>query len=135
MVEIGPYLVNLLTFTLFMKNTFIYLSTCSTCVRIIKSLSIEEASFLQNVKEQMVTAEQLAFLYDYTNSYEQLINKRGRVYAQMKREGVLFSEEVYKALLEKEYSCLKRPILIWNNKVFLGNAKTTVLEMKTALDG
>jgi arsenate reductase-like glutaredoxin family protein len=53
----------------------------------------------------------------------------------MKREGVLFSEEVYKALLEKEYSCLKRPILIWNNKVFLGNAKATVLEMKTALDG
>ena len=118
-----------------MKNTFLYLSTCSTCVRIIKSLGIEEASFLQNVKEQMVTAEQLAFLYDYTNSYEQLINKRGRVYAQMKREGVLFSEEVYKALLKKEYSCLKRPILIWNNSVFLGNSKATVAEMKTAIDG
>lgn len=120
---------------LIMKNTFLYLSTCSTCVRIIKFLGIEESSFLQNVKEQMLTAEQLDFIYDYKNSYEQLINKRGRVYAQMKREGVLFSEEVYKALLEKEYSCLKRPILIWNNKVFLGNAKTTVLEMKTALDG
>ena len=118
-----------------MKNTFLYLSTCSTCVRIIKSLGIEEASFLQNVKEQMVTPEQLAFLYDYTNSYEQLINKRGRVYAQMKREGVLFSEEVYKALLKKEYSCLKRPVLIWNNNVFLGNSKTTVEAMKTVLDG
>ena len=118
-----------------MKNAFLYLSTCSTCVRIIKSLGIEEASFLQNVKEQMITVEQLAFLYDYTNSYEQLINKRGRVYAQMKRQGVLFSEEVYKALLQKEYSCLKRPILIWNNSVFLGNSKATVLEMKTALDG
>ena len=118
-----------------MKNTFLYLSTCSTCVRIIKSLGIEDADFLQNVKEQMISAEQLAFLYANTNSYEQLINKRGHVYAQMKREGTVFSEVVYKALLEKEYSCLKRPILIWNNSVFLGNSKATVAAMKTALDG
>jgi arsenate reductase len=118
-----------------MKNTFLYLSTCSTCVRIIKSLGIEDADFLQNVKEQMISAEQLAFLYANTNSYEQLINKRGRIHAQMKREGTNFTEAVYKALLEKEYSCLKRPILIWNNSVFLGNSKATVAAMKTALDG
>jgi arsenate reductase len=118
-----------------MKNTFIYLSTCSTCVRIIKSLGIEDADFLQNVKEHMATPAQLAFLYNYTNSYEELINKRGRVYAQMKREGTVFSEAVYKTLLENEYSCLKRPILIWDNTVFLGNAKATVAQMKAALDG
>ena len=53
----------------------------------------------------------------------------------MKREGTVFSEAVYKALLEKEYSCLKRPILIWNNNVFLGNSKASVAAMKTALDG
>ena len=52
-----------------MKNTFLYLSTCSTCVRIIKSLGIEDADFLQNVKEHMATPAQLAFLYNYTNSY------------------------------------------------------------------
>lgn len=118
-----------------MKNAFLYLSTCSTCMRIIKSLGIENANFLQNVKEQMVTTEQLHFLYNYSNSYEGLINKRGRVFAQMKREKAVFSENVYKALLENEYSCLKRPILIWNNKVFLGNAKATVVEMKAALNG
>ena len=83
----------------------------------------------------MATPAQLAFLHNYTNSYEPLINKRGRVYAQMKREGTVFSEAIYKALLEKEYSCLKRPILIWNNNVFLGNSKATVAAMKTALDG
>ena len=118
-----------------MKNTFLYLSTCTTCVRIIKYLGIEDAGFLQNVKEQMVTAEQLALLYANTNSYELLTNKRGLVYAQLKREGTIFSEAVYKALLEKEYSCLKRPLLIWNNSLFLGNSKATVAAMKTALDG
>lgn len=104
-------------------------------MRIIKSLGIEDAYFLQNVKEQMTSPEQLDFLYNFTNSYEGLINKRGRVFAQMKREKAVFSETVYKALLENEYSCLKRPILIWDNKVFLGNAKATVVKMKAALNG
>ena len=104
-------------------------------MRIIKELGIQDDPFLQDVKQHKATTEQLAFLYAYTNSYEALINKRGRVYAQMKREGTSFSEAVYKSMLEKEYSCLKRPILIWSNEVFLGNAKATITAMKTALDG
>lgn len=118
-----------------MRNTFLYLSTCNTCVRIIKTLGIEGASYLQDVKEQMVTSEQLAYLYKTTKSYEALINKRGRIIAQLKREGMVFTEDAYKRLLETEYSCLKRPILIWNNGVFLGNAKNTIAEMQNALHG
>lgn len=103
-------------------------------MRIIKELGIEEASYLQDVKQQKATSEQLAFLYEYTQSFEALINKRGRVFAQLKREGTVFTDDVYKDLLENEYSCLKRPILIWNNNVYLGNAKKTVAQMKTALN-
>ena len=118
-----------------MENTFLYLSSCSTCVRIINELEIQDAAYLQDVKKQKITPEQLAFLYAHTDSYETLINKRGRVYAQLKKEGKLFSEATYKALLDQEYSCLKRPILIWNDKVFLGNSKATVAQMKLALHG
>lgn len=117
-----------------MENTFLFLSSCSTCMRIIKELNIEDASYLQDVKLQKASPEQLAFLYKHTQSYEALINKRGRVFAQLKREGTVFTEDIYKNLLENEYSCLKRPILIWNNNVYLGNAKKTVAQMKTALD-
>lgn len=117
-----------------MKNTFLYLSSCSTCIRIIKALGIEEAPYLQDVKQQKATPEQLAFLYEYTQSYEALINKRGRVFAQLKREGMVFTEAVYKRLLETEYSCLKRPILIWDNKVYLGNAKKTITAMHNAIN-
>lgn len=103
-------------------------------MRIIKELNIEDASYLQDVKLQKASSKQLAFLYAHTQSYEALINKRGRVFAQLKREGMIFTEDLYKNLLENEYSCLKRPILIWNNNVYLGNAKKTVAQMKTALD-
>ena len=116
-----------------MENTFLYLSSCSTCVRIINELEIQDAVYLQDVKKQKITPEQLAFLYAHTHSYETLINKRGRVYAQLKKDGKPFTEATYKALLMQEYSCLKRPILIWNDKVFLGNSKATVAQMKDVL--
>ena len=117
-----------------MENTFLYLSNCSTCVRIIKELDIEGAPFLQDVKKEKITAKQLAFLYAHTHSYETLINKRGRVYAQLKKEGKSFTEATYKALLDQEYSCLKRPILVLNDEVFLGNSKATIVQMKHALN-
>lgn len=117
-----------------MKNTFLYLSSCSTCMRIIKELGIENAPYLQDVKLQMVTPEQLAFLYKDTKSYEALINKRGRVFAQLKREGTSFTENIFKQLLETEYSCLKRPILIWDKIAYIGNAKKTVAEMQSAIN-
>lgn len=104
-------------------------------MRIIKELGIENASYLQDVKQQKATPEQLAYLYEATKSYEALINKRGRVFAQLKREGTSFTATIYKQLLETEYSCLKRPILIWNNNVYLGNAKKTVAEMHHAIYG
>lgn len=118
-----------------MENTFLFLSTCSTCMRIIKELGIADAPYLQDVKQHLITAEQLAHLYQNTKSYESLINKRGRVFAQLKREGTQFTEAVYKQLLETEYSCLKRPILVWNNKIYLGNSKKIIAEMHRVLHG
>ena len=118
-----------------MENTFLYLSSCSTCVRIINELKIQDAAYLQDVKKQKITPDQLAFLYAHTHSYETLINKRGRVYAQLKIEGKQLTEATYKALLDQEYSCLKRPILIWNDEIFLGNSKATVAQMNVALNG
>jgi arsenate reductase (glutaredoxin) len=118
-----------------MENTFLYLSSCSTCVRIINELKIQDAAYLQDVKKQKITPDQLAFLYAHTDSYETLINKRGRVYAQLKKEGEPLTEATYKALLDQEYSCLKRPILIWNDEIFLGNSKATVAQMNVALNG
>lgn len=118
-----------------MENTFLYLSTCSTCIRIIKDLGLTESPLLQDIKQRPASKDQLDFLYATTKSYEALINKRGRIFAHLKREGTVFTESVYKDLLEKEYSCLKRPILIFNNVAYVGNAKSTVAEMNSALHG
>ena len=118
-----------------MENKFIFLSTCSTCKKIINVLGIENKSFLQDVKQKILSKNQLDFLYNYTKSYEALINKRGLVYKKLKQDGLILNEKKFKELLEKEYSCVKRPILFWNNKVYIGNSKSTVEMMNSAING
>ena len=48
-------------------NTYIYLSTCNTCIRILKELNLPEGTKLQDVKHQPISQEQLEALYDVTN--------------------------------------------------------------------
>jgi arsenate reductase len=116
-------------------NTYIYLSTCNTCIRILKELNLPEGTKLQDVKHESISQAQLQALYAVTQSYEQLINKRSRVLQAVNKAGKTLDENGYKQLLETEYSCLKRPILHWENSLYLGNAKKTVAAMQQAVHG
>ena len=116
-------------------NTFIYLSTCNTCIRILKGLNLPEGTKLQDVKHQSLSTEQLEALYKVTQSYEQLINKRARLIQALNKAGKTLGEKDFQHILQTEYSCLKRPILHWNNTFYLGNAKKTVAAMQQAVHG
>ena len=116
-------------------NSYIYLSTCNTCMRILKELNLPEGTKLQDVKHQPTSQAQLKARYGVTQSYEQLINKRSRVLQALNKAGKTLDEMGYKQLLETEYSCLKRPILHWENNFYLGNAKKTVAAMQQAVHG
>ena len=116
-------------------NTYIYLSTCNTCMRILKNLNLPEGTKLQDVKQDPISQAQLETLYAVTHSYEQLINKRSRVLQALNKAGKTLDENGYKQLLETEYSCLKRPILHWENNFYLGNAKKRVAAMQQAIHG
>lgn len=104
-------------------------------MRILKDLALPDDTRLQDVKYQPISPAQLEALYAQTQSYESLINKRSKVYAALKKERQIFDENLYKKLLSTEYSCLKRPILIWNGAYFIGNAKSTVQMMQQAVHG
>ena len=116
-------------------DTYIYLSTCNTCMRILKELNLPKGTKLQDVKHQPINQAQLEALYGVTQSYEQLINKRSRVLQALNKAGKTLDEMGYKQLLETEYNCLKRPILHWENNFYLGNAKKMVAAMQQAVHG
>ena len=90
---------------------------------------------LQDVKHQPISTAQLEALYQVTQSYEQLINKRSRVIQALNKSGKTLVEMDFQHLLQIEYSCLKRPILDWDNTLYLGNAKKTVAAMLEAVHG
>ena len=57
-----------------------------------------------------------------------------KFFTHIKKKITIFKENDYKKLLLSHYSFLKRPVLIINKKLFIGNSKETVsqafLELK-----
>ncbi len=112
---------------------YIYLSTCDTCKRIQKELNLPTEVELQDIKKTPISEAQLELLYANVRSYEELINNRARKFKEMGLSPKEVSEEKRKELLLSDYTFLKRPVLIWEDKLFLGNAKKTVEEAKLAV--
>lgn len=111
-----------------------YLSTCSTCKRIIKDLDLAKEFELQNTKEKAITEKELNKLYKYSGSYESLLNRRSTLYRDRKLKEQKLNEEDYKNLILEHYSFLKRPIIQVNDTYFIGNSKKTLAEAATFLD-
>lgn len=116
-----------------MENKFIYLESCDTCQRIKGELELPENILLQNTKEQPVTKEQIEFLKQQAGSYEALFNRRAQLYRGRGLHEKNLSEADYRNLLLDHYTFIKRPILIYNKKAFIGNSKKVIAEAKVAL--
>ena len=115
-----------------MKKIY-YLSTCDTCRRILKELNPSGEVKLQDIKEFPITEVELEMLHELAGSYEALINKRARIYQERGLKDRDLSEEDYKQLLLEHYTFLKRPVILVEKEVFIGNSKNTVKAAGEAL--
>lgn len=113
-----------------------YLSTCSTCTRIMKELSINSSNFeLYNIKDNPISKEDLELIQKNSQySYEELFNKRAMKYAKTGLKHQLISDTDFKNAILKEYTFLKRPIIQINNNFFIGNSKKTIQKAQEELD-
>ena len=116
-----------------MKKIY-HLSTCDTCKKILAELGPPASFILQDLKETPVTAEQLEEMFQYTQSYEALVNKRARLYKEKDLKNEYLDEEAYKNLILGHYTFLKRPVIINNDKIFIGNSRKTVEAAKESLN-
>ncbi len=116
-----------------MDNICFYLSTCSTCKRILSSVKLPNDFRLQDIKENPVTETQLEALKTLSWSYEALFSKRAQLYRQQNLKDQNLQEEDYKRLLLSHYTFLKRPVFVVNGEVFIGNSKKTVEALQAAL--
>ncbi|NOR27465.1 MAG: arsenate reductase [Lutibacter sp.] len=108
-----------------MKKIY-HLKTCDTCRRLLKEMDTS-GYVLQEIKTEPITVKQLDKLHDLTNSYEVLFSRRAKKYKQMDLKNQVLTEQDYKQLILDEYTFLKRPVIINNNEVYVGNTKKRVV--------
>ncbi|MFD1016855.1 arsenate reductase family protein [Winogradskyella rapida] len=116
-------------------NKIYHLSTCNTCSRIINELQLPEDFTLQDIKTEPITEAQLEAMRNLTDSYESLFSKRARLYKELGLKDKTLTDDDYKNYILEHYTFLKRPVLIVDEQIFIGNAKKTVEAAKAALHG
>lgn len=114
-----------------MKRIY-HLKSCSTNVRILKELNLEGID-LVNIKEQNIDANTLDWLAEKVGSYEALFSKKATKYKAMGLADKSLTETDFRQLMLEEYTFLKRPFIIVEDAVFIGNAKETVASAKQLL--
>lgn len=110
-----------------------YLSTCSTCKRIMDEMPETAKVELQDIKTEAITAQQLEDMKARAGSYEALFSKRAMKYRSLGLHEKELSEEDMRDWILKEYTFLKRPVTIINDDIYIGSAKKTVNQFISAL--
>ena len=67
-------------------------------------------------------------LHEKVGKYEELINKRAQLFKQRNIDYKKLEEKDFKNLLLEHYTFIKRPILIYDEKIFVGNSPKTILK-------
>ena len=109
-----------------------HLSTCNTCKRIIKDLRNGEGFTMQDIKTEKITPAQLDAMKDLAGSYENLFTRRSRQWSARGLKDKTLTEQDYRDLILEEYTFLKRPVVIIEDEIFIGNAGKTVTAAKKA---
>ncbi len=115
-----------------MKKIY-HLSTCDTCKRILKELDPPSSFILQDIKTDEITEEQLDEMETLSGSYEALFSRRARLYKEKDLKNENLDEGRYKKLILEHYTFLKRPVIINNDEIFIGNSKKTVEAAKKSI--
>lgn len=110
-----------------------HLSTCDTCQRILKALQPLGSVDLQDIKTEAITEKQLEEMHNLAGKYEALFSKRARLYRQKALHEKKLSEADYKNWILEHYTFLKRPVILVNGQIFIGNSKKTVEAARQAL--
>jgi len=116
-----------------MKKIY-YLKTCDTCKRILKQIKKINQFQLQDIKEQEITVKQLEEMYKLTGSYEKLFSKRAKLYKEMGLKDENLTENDFKRYILEHYTFLARPVIIYNEQIFVGNSPKNIETMLESIE-
>ena len=85
---------------------------------------------MQDIKFEKITPEQLEEMKKMSGSYESLFSRRAIKYRELGLKDRKLGEDDYRNFILEEYTFLKRPVVIVNDKIFVGSEKKTVAALK-----
>lgn len=103
-----------------------HLGNCTTCQAILAQLKLPEDVELIDIKETNIDPETLDWLKEKVGSYEGLFSKRALKYRGMGLHEMDLKEADYRKYMLEEYTFLKRPFIIYDDRIWIGNAKKEV---------
>ena len=115
-------------------RTFFYLSSCENCKRIMKVLNLDSAINLIDIKKNPLNEYQLDELFKLSKNYEVLFSKRAQLYKQRGLKDKALNDKNYRMLILEHYTFLKRPILVYDQRIYIGNSSKVVEAAKAFLN-
>ena len=122
-----------------MKKVY-HLGNCTTCQSIIKETAIDtlrqaqgDKFIMQDIKFEKITPAQLDEMKKMAGSYEALFSRRAMKYKELGLKDKNLEEKEYRKFILDEYTFLKRPVVIINDKIFIGSSTKTVEALKQAV--
>ena len=107
------------------------MANCTTSQAIIKETKIDKKGFeMQDIKFEKLTPVQLDEMKKMAGSYEALFSRRALKYKELGLKDKKLEESDYRKFILEEYTFLKRPVVIIDDKIFVGSEKKTVEALK-----
>ncbi len=101
------------------------LSTCDTSKRILKPMDL--ASFeVKDIKKVSITPDELDEMKDKSGSFEALFSRKAKNYSLLGLKNKVLKESDYRALILSDYTYLKRPVVLIDKEIFIGNQKNNI---------
>ena len=85
---------------------------------------------MQDIKTEKITAKQLDEMKKMAGTYEALFSRRAMKYKELGLKDKQLTEKDYRNYILEEYTFLKRPVVIIDDKIFIGSEKKTVEALK-----
>ena len=108
-----------------MKKIY-YLKSCSTCLRIMNDIGVDDSWEQQNIRTEKITSKQLTEMKKGSGSYESLFSRTAMKYKEMNLKEKSLVEQDYKALILEYNTFLKRPVMLIDDQIFIGNSKKNI---------
>ena len=95
-------------------------------------MKISETDIQRDIKEKGITAKEVDEMAKLAGSYEALFSRVAMKYRSMGLDKMKLSEKDYRKYILEEYTFLKRPTVIIDDKIFIGSSKSNIAALISA---